>query len=259
MNPGRWWKFARSAAGFYEATRDARRALVCPIISNKLAFTFLPLPLVISHKLCAFSFDAFGAFCILQSRCHELWAIFNTSTMKDDLNYAPTDCFETFPFPAGWETDAALEAAGREYYEARTALMVRHQEGLTTTYNRFHTRDERDSDILHLRELHAQMDRAVLAAYGWTDLPTDCDFIADYVDEGPDGQLVEKSIRYRWPDSVRDEVLARLLKLNTQRAEEDRRSGAAAEKDASKNRPSSKASKKKSVPKPTPLLDKDGG
>ena len=33
--------------------------------------------------------------------------------MKDDLNYSPADCFETFPFPAGFETNAALEAAGR--------------------------------------------------------------------------------------------------------------------------------------------------
>jgi hypothetical protein len=30
------------------------------------------------------------------------------------------------PFPAGWETDAA----GREYYEARAALMIEHHEGL---------------------------------------------------------------------------------------------------------------------------------
>ena len=51
--------------------------------------------------------------------------------MKDDLRYTPSDCFETFPFPEKWETDAALEAAGREYYEFRAALMVRNNEGLT--------------------------------------------------------------------------------------------------------------------------------
>lgn len=34
--------------------------------------------------------------------------------MKDDMNYSPSDCFETFPFPAGWKTDPALEAAGEE-------------------------------------------------------------------------------------------------------------------------------------------------
>jgi len=35
--------------------------------------------------------------------------------------------------------------------------------------------------------------------------------------------------RHRWPDDFRDEVLARLLELNRQRAEEERLSGAAAE------------------------------
>jgi hypothetical protein len=48
------------------------------------------------------------------------------------------DCFETFPFPESWETDPALEAAGRAYYDFRAALMVRNDEGLTKTYNRFH-------------------------------------------------------------------------------------------------------------------------
>ncbi len=160
--------------------------------------------------------------------------------------------------PASWETDATLEAAGREYYEARAELMVRHDQGLTATYNRFHTRNERDPEILRLRELHAQMDRAVLDAYGWTDLPTDCDFIADYLEEGSDGNPVEKSIRYRWPDYVRDEVLARLLKLNAQRADEERQSGEAAEKAVSKRGARKKVTARE-IPKPTPLLDKDGG
>ena len=44
--------------------------------------------------------------------------------------------------------------------------------------------------------------------------------IATSTDE-PDeqgGEPIPKSIRYRWPDSTRDEVLARLLKLNAERA-----------------------------------------
>ena len=55
------------------------------------------------------------------------------------------------------------------------------------------------------------MDRAVLDAYGWTDIPTDCDFLLDYeIDEATWGRK-KKPYRYRWPDPVRDEVLARLL------------------------------------------------
>ena len=151
--------------------------------------------------------------------------------MKDDLNYSPADCFETFPFPAGFETNAALEAAGREYYEFRAGLMVRNNEGLTKTYNRFHDPEEANPDILKLRELHASMDAAVLTAYGWSDLLPQCrcECLLDYGDdqtesgaeESTGGRKRKKPWRYRWPDEVRDEVLARLLKLNAERAEED--------------------------------------
>ena len=91
--------------------------------------------------------------------------------MKDDLRYTPSDCFETFPVPEDWRAHPALEAVGKAYYEFRAALMVRNEEGLTKTYNRFHDPDERDPEILKLRELHDAMDRAVLDAYGWTRHP----------------------------------------------------------------------------------------
>ena len=64
--------------------------------------------------------------------------------------------------------------------------MVHNNEGLTATYNRFHNPDERDPDILKLRELHDAMDRAVLDAYGWTDLKPTCEFILDYEEEEDD-------------------------------------------------------------------------
>ena len=133
-----------------------------------------------------------------------------------------------------FETNPSLESAGRAYYEFRADLMVRNNEGLTKTYNRFHDPDERSPDILKLRELHAAMDRAVLDAYGWTDLKPTCEFLLDYEededdDESGGGRRRKKPWRYRWPDDFRDEVLARLLELNRQRAEEERLSGAAAE------------------------------
>lgn len=253
-----WWRFAELAPALHHAKASFSRVLMHPFTSTYVNFGFVPASTVISGPHNVFVLDNYNAFGVLQSRIHELWTRFFGSSLEDRQRYTPSDCFETFPFPTGWETDAALEAAGREYYESRAALMVKHSEGLTTTYNRFHTCYERDPDIFRLRELHAQMDGAVLAAYGWTDLPMACEFIADYVDEGLDGKPVEKSIRYRWPDSVRDEVLARLLKLNAQCAEDEHRSGAAAEKADSKGGARKKATAKK-VAKPTPLLDKDGG
>ena len=144
--------------------------------------------------------------------------------------YATVDCFETFPFPENWASHPALDSAGKAYYEFRAALMIRNNEGLTKTYNRFHDPNERDPEIVKLRELHATMDRAVLDAYGWADLPLDCEFLLDYdVDEEEWGKK-KKPYRYRWPDVVRDEVLVRLIELNAARAKEEIRSGATAEK-----------------------------
>ena len=139
--------------------------------------------------------------------------------LKDDAMYIPTDCYETFPFPQDYEGDSNLDHAARDYYEYRAALMVRNDEGLTKTYNRFHDPNETSPDILKLRELHAAMDRAVLDAYGWTDLKPTCEFLLDYEEEDEEdggthspqpspGRGKRKPWRYRWPDEFRDEVLA---------------------------------------------------
>lgn len=83
------------------------------------------------------------------------------------------------------------------------------------------------------------MDRAVLAAYGWSDLPTACEFIPDCFEEEASGEPVPKSIRYRWPDAIRNEILFRLPKLNAERAKQERAIGTARgqEKTGSRKRP----------------------
>jgi hypothetical protein len=246
----RWWQYAEKRPGLVAAIAGLERVLVISQTSRTVAFAFVPTGMVYSHKLIVFPLPTHAAFCALQSRPHDLWARFFGSTMKDDAVYTPSDCFETFPFPESWETHPALEAAGKAYYEFRAALMVRNDEGLTKTYNRFHDPEERDPDIAKLRELHAAMDRAVLDAYGWNDIATACKFLLDYeIDEEEWGDR-KKPYRYRWPDEVQSEVLARLLELNAERAREEARSGAAA---AGRGR--SKAGKKRArKPSETPDL-----
>jgi hypothetical protein len=80
------------------------------------------------------------------------------------------------------------------------------------------------------------MDAAVIAAYGWHDIDTRCEFLLDYeIDEEEWGDK-KKPYRYRWPDEVRDEILARLLELNAERARAEARSGASDEKKRRKKR-----------------------
>jgi hypothetical protein len=240
-----WWHFERARLELYRLVEKLPRVLCTAQTGNSQAFAFTSSVVVWSHTTVVFPTDSLAVFAVLQSSIHQLWARNFGPTMKDDLRYTPSDCFETFPFPAGWETDAALEAAGREYYEARAALMVSHHEGLTKTYNRFHDPAEDAPGIHRLRRLHAALDHAVLAAYGWSDLlephptpaaegstppvtnhqsPVTCQFLPDYYDEPEQegGAPIPKSIRHRWPDATRDEVLARLLKLNAERAAEER-------------------------------------
>ncbi len=123
--------------------------------------------------------------------------------------------------------------------------MVRNNEGLTKTYNRFHDPDERNPEIEKLRELHAAMDRAVRDAYGWSDIHTTCEFLLDYeINEEEASSRRKKPWRYRWADKVRDEVLARLLELNAERAREEARTGAAAAKKGGRKKTKKRAAKK---------------
>ena len=79
-------------------------------------------------------------------------------------------------------TRQSLEAIGERYHQFRAELMVSNNEGLTSTYNRFHDPAETSEGILQLRRLHDEMDQAVLAAYGWSEVPTTCGFGLDYLD-----------------------------------------------------------------------------
>ena len=213
-----WWRFLAYRQGLTSAISGLERVLGISRISNTFALTFLPAKMVHNEKTIVFPFCDCSPFAMLQSRPHEIWARFFSTTLKDDLQYTPSDCFETFPFPDGWETHPVLEAAGETYYTYRAALMIENDEGMTKTYNRFHDPDERDPQIAELRRLHAAMDRAVLRVYGWDDIPTDCEFLLDYeIDEETWGRK-KKPWRYRWPDAVRNDVLARLLALNAERA-----------------------------------------
>lgn len=66
------------------------------------------------------------------------------------------------------------------------------------------------------------MDRAVLDAYGWTDIATECEFLPEHeTDNRRRTASTNAAARCRWPNGVRDEVLARLLELNAERAREE--------------------------------------
>jgi len=213
-----WWQFWRPRPELSEKLRHVDRVLVNSQVSTHHAFAFQPANRIFSHALNVFILPGHAAFALLQSRVHEIWARTFGSSMKDDLRYTASDCFETFPLPPRWQTDPALEAAGRRYDAHRAASMVSRDEGLTATYHRFHDPETTAPDLLIMRDLHAELDRAALSAYGWTDLAARlvCEFRLDYDDNSSttEHRPRRRPWRYRWPQDLHDEVLARLLDLN---------------------------------------------
>jgi hypothetical protein len=204
-----------------------------------------------SDATVVFTSESFAMFAVLQSSVHEIWVRMMTSSMKDDLRYAPSDCFETFPFPPNYEANDALERVGREYYEYRAELMKKTGKGLTKTYNRFHDKYDTAPDIERLRALHDAMDRAVLESYGWRHLNPQAIYEKEFgdapaADAGADDALLaaltvagrgkrgakkksKEKYRRRWPEEDRDEVLFQLLNLNEQYAKAAPTFGSAAD------------------------------
>ncbi len=222
----KWWQFLRPRPEMHEAIGEFEKVLITSRYQKNWSISLVEASSVFSDTIIVFALETYASFCALQSRVHEIWARFFASSLEDRLRYTPTDCFETFPFPENWKNHAELEEAGKRYYEFRAELMVRNNEGLTRTYNRFHDPNEIDPDIIKLRELHAAMDSAVLDAYGWKDVSVHCEFLLDYeVDEEEGNSRRKKPWRFRWPDELHDEVLGRLMELNARRADEERRAG----------------------------------
>ncbi len=182
-----------------------------------------------SERLAVISFDDYASFALLQSHIHYHWAWAYSSTMRRDINYSPSDCFETFPLPL---SISGLENIGERYYTHRQGIMQSRQEGLTKTYNRFHNPDETAEDIERLRELHVEMDETVAGAYGWGDLNLGHSF-----------HEIKLGTRFTISEEARREVLDRLLLLNHERYAEEVEQGLH-DKKAKKDKPKKRTTRK---------------
>ena len=225
-----WWRFSREVKELYDAIARHDRVLVIARVSRTVGFVFVPPGQILNEKLIVFVEKEWWFFAALQNSFHVEWCWTYTSTLKGDLNYSQTDCFETFPLPLYVE---ALGKAGEAYHEHRRQIMIERQDGLTKTYNRFHNPDRADTDIQMLRDLHIEMDQAVAAAYGWSDLDLDHGF-----------HETKQGIRFTISEPARREVLQRLLKLNHERYAEEVEQGLHLKKGAARKAPAEPKPKK---------------
>lgn len=167
-----WWQFAQPRPELYEAIAELPRCIASCSVTKHLVFAFQPKDRVFAHTLYVFALSDYSQLAVLQSRIHEPWARLHSSSMRDDLRYAPSECFDTFPFPKPDPRAIipALEDIGQRLYETRAKYMIDTDQGLTKTYNKLKDPSCRDPEVLELRRLHEELDREVLAAYGWTDI-----------------------------------------------------------------------------------------
>jgi type I restriction-modification system DNA methylase subunit len=267
--PEKWWIYAEKRPKLYSKIRPLPKVIVVPLVSKYLTFSILPSNYVFSNKLSIICSASNVIFLFIQSSLHDAWSWKYSTTMgSSTLNYIPTNCFETFPFPKIFNSERSkvLESNGEIYHENRLQFMSDIQLGLTKTYNLFHSnaiaaRSINDKDklvislqkhldktvntisfieaiqgILKLRELHVQMDEAVLDAYGWNDIEMRHDFYeVDYLPEND-------RVRYTIHPEARKEILKRLLQLNHERYAEEVAAGLHDKKGAKKE---SKATKEK--------------
>ena len=234
-NPEKWWHFWRPRNELYNAIRGLKCCFVASRVTKYLCFSSLSSDSVFLNTTYVLTTDRWEFFSFSQSSLHDIWTRKYSMSLGQTLQYSPSDCFETFPFPEGlWQSaNATLASIGENYHEYRRALMIRLWLGLTDIYNLFHNRDltpaivakvsskpeEAEAGyqgILELRKLHRELDEAVLAAYGWTDLNLGHDF--HEVETLPENDRV----RYTISPDARKELLKRLLALNHQRAAEEK-------------------------------------
>ena len=193
----RWWIHAEPRPAMRRALKGLKRFVVTPQVAKHRVFSWLGSEVIPDHQLIVFARDDDYFMGVLQSRAHELWARGTGTQVRDAVSgfrYTATTTFETFPlpWPPGQESSdeplvKAIVTASQNLIAWRDAWLnpvdateaLIKKRTLTSLYN------EQPPELV---ALHAALDAAVFDGYGW---PHD---LSD------------------------DEILARLLTLNTERS-----------------------------------------
>ncbi|MEW2220783.1 type IIL restriction-modification enzyme MmeI [Streptomyces sp. NPDC006990] len=163
----RWWQFGEKQLSMVKAISSLKRCIVITRVSKVVMPVMVPTGPVFSDATVVIASDDHALLAVLSSAPHYWWALDRASTMKGDLRYTPTDVFETLVRPPLTEM---LRTAGTTLHTHRSNLMQARNIGLTATYNLVHDESCHDADIVELRRIHTEIDRATIEAYGWHDL-----------------------------------------------------------------------------------------
>ncbi|MDQ1348248.1 MAG: Class SAM-dependent methyltransferase, partial [Acidobacteriota bacterium] len=199
--------FGEPRPGLRRAIGGLRRYLATVETSKFKPFVFVAGDVVPDHKLYAIALDDAWGLGVLSSRVHAVWALAAGGTLEDRPTWTNTTCFLPFAFPVcAFDVADRIRQLGEQLDAHRKRQQAAHP-GLTITgmYNVLEklrageelTAKER---VIHeqglvsvLKQIHDELDAAVFEAYGWPVTLTD------------------------------EEILERLVALNHERAEEEKR------------------------------------
>ncbi|MEY4980456.1 MAG: hypothetical protein RLZZ352_2726 [Pseudomonadota bacterium] len=216
-----WWLFRRTNIQLRSAISGLSRYIGTTETAKHRLFSFISGLVTPDQKIRVVGSDDALLLGVLSSSIHVEWTLKVGGTLEDRPVYNNTICFEPFPFPHE-DTGLSPELAERirrlaEQLDAHRKARQAAFESVTLTglYNvldklrRGEALSAKDKTLHEqglvsvLQSLHDELDAAVLAAYGWSDL-------------GPVPWRNEAA-RATWTETL----LARLVALNAQRAAEE--------------------------------------
>jgi len=202
-----WWRFGWERPELRRALEGCTRYLATPETAKHRVFQFIEAGTVPEHKLVVLALEDAAFLGVVSSRIHGVWALASGGQLGPTPVYSKTRCFDPFPFPT---PSKELFLRIREVGERLDSHRKRQQglfPGLTITgiYNVLEKLRSGEAlsakeKVVHeqglvsvLKQIHDELDAAVFEAYGW-------------------------------PASLSDEeILERLVRLNHERAEEEKR------------------------------------
>ena len=192
-----WWMYAEARPGMRHALSGLSRYIATPRVSKHRLFVWIASNTMCNDSNGVFAFDDDYTFGVLHSRFHEVWALAMGTQLESRPRYTPTTCFETFPFPEpdDAQRDAIAEAAAR-LNQLREGWLNPVDANGNPALNANDLKKRTLTNLYNQRpawlaNVHADLDAAVAAAYGWS------------------------------PNLPDAEILQRLLALNLQRSESE--------------------------------------
>lgn len=159
-----WWLHWRARRDLMAKISAIPRYLACSRVTKRPIFAFIDSTVRPGDALQVFAFEDNYSFGILQSSIHWEWFVAKSSKLKSDYRYTTESVFDTFPWPQSPTPIQVTKIAdaAQEILTLRNEAQL-HGQGLRKLYRTLEMPGKNP-----LRDAHIALDKAVLAAYGFS-------------------------------------------------------------------------------------------